>query len=309
MGFLFSRNSGFDPETDIPDLSGKILLVTGGNNGLGKETILQFAKHNPAKIYMGARSEAKAASAIKEIKQSVPEANIIFLPLDLSSFASVKNAADIFRSENNCLDILVNNAGTMVTTPGLTTEGYEINFGTNHMGPALLTKLLLPTLQETATSGRDVRIINVSSALYQSAPKPGILLSKNKTTLADISTIPRYGQSKLANHYFAKSVAERYPAITSIALHPGLVRTGLANESKKDSYFISLLMKFADPFLSVSVDTGALNQLWASTATSVKSGVFYFPIGKETHGQLLDNKDLADKLWDWTEEELKAHGY
>lgn len=299
----------FNPKKDIPDLSGKVILVTGGNNGLGKESIIQLAKHHPSKIYMGSRSEAKAKAAIRDINHTVPGANIIFLPLDLASFASVKEAANIFLAENDRLDILMNNAGVMVTNPGLTTEGYEINFGINHMGTALLTKLLLPLLERTAGSGKDVRIVNLSSALYKSAPKPGILFERNKTSLADLGTLARYGQSKLAMNYFTTILAERYPTIKSIALHPGVVRTSITDESKKSSFFMSLLVKGADKLVAVDVETGVLNQLWASSVQSAKSGRFYFPVGKETHGGVLEDKDLAMKLWDWTEKELKANGY
>ncbi|KAB8068954.1 hypothetical protein BDV29DRAFT_199013 [Aspergillus leporis] len=309
MASFFRRSVKFNPDKDIHDLSGKVILVTGGNNGLGKESILQLAKHNPAKIYMGARSESKATTAINEIRQSVPGANIAFLPLDLASFTSVKNATDSFLSENDRLDILMNNAGIMMTVPGLTEDGYEINFGTNHLGPALLTKLLLPILQQTASAGNDVRIVNLSSALYAYSPKAGMLFSENKTTLADLGLMARYGQSKLANNYFTKSLAERYPAIKSVALHPGVVRTSITVESKKASFLLSLLVKGADMLVSVDVATGTLNQLWASTADSVKSGGFYFPVGKEMHGQVLDDRELAEKLWVWTEKELEAHGY
>lgn len=164
---------------------------------MGKESILQLARHNPAKIYMGARSEVKANLAISVIKQTVPETNIIFLHLNLASFTSIKGAADKILSDNERLDILMNNAGVMMTTPGLTEDGYEINLGTNHMGSALLTKLLLPLLARTASSGKYVRIINASSALYNAAPKPGILFERNRETLGDLSTLSRYGQSNL----------------------------------------------------------------------------------------------------------------
>lgn len=107
----------FNPERDIPHLSGKIILVTGGNNGLGKETILQLAKHNPETIYMGARNEAKAKSAIRAIEKAIPKANITFIQLDLVSLTSVKKVAEKFLSENDWLDILVNNADDLSLRP------------------------------------------------------------------------------------------------------------------------------------------------------------------------------------------------
>jgi len=134
MSFLFSKGHAFDPEKDIPELDGKIILVTGGNNGLGKECITQLAKHNPMKIYMDARSIKKAEEAILDIKNEVPSAHIILLEMDPASFTSIKLAADAFLSENDRLDLLINNAGVFAPPPGLTTDGYEIQFGTNYMG-------------------------------------------------------------------------------------------------------------------------------------------------------------------------------
>lgn len=136
---------------DIPDLSEQVIIVTGGNAGLGLETIRQLGRHNPARIYLGARSRAKAEAAINELKSSNPQiAPISFLELDLASFASVRAAAETFSRAESRLDILMNNAGIMMTPEGLTKEGYEIQFGTNVMGPALFTHCLLPILQKTA---------------------------------------------------------------------------------------------------------------------------------------------------------------
>lgn len=307
MGLIFSSSPRFNPKNDIPCLSGKVIFVTGGNNGLGKETILQLAKHNPERIFMGARSEAKAKAAIGDIKQTVPTANITFLHLDLASLKYVKKAAERLLSETDRLDILVNNAGVMLANPGITEDGYEINFGTNYMGPVLLTKLLLPLLEKTATSRKDVRIVNVSSDLYKAAPKRGILFEENKSSLADLGTLPRYGQSKLANAYYTKILAEKYPGIKSATLHPGVVRTGITEESKGSSIFMSLLMKVSEMVIAVDVETGALNQLWASTSNEVKSGEYYLPVGKAASKGVLNDRSLAMKLWDWTEAELKPY--
>ncbi|KAI9872796.1 MAG: hypothetical protein M1823_008080, partial [Watsoniomyces obsoletus] len=146
----------FNPSTDIPSLKDKVILVTGGNIGLGYESILQLSQHSPAHIYLAARSEPKAVAAIKSLRDAVPNGPpISFLPLDLSSFASIKSASKSFTSSNSRLDILINNAGIMACPPGLTSEGYELQFGTNHLGHALLTHLLLPTLRKTAAAGAD----------------------------------------------------------------------------------------------------------------------------------------------------------
>jgi NAD(P)-dependent dehydrogenase (short-subunit alcohol dehydrogenase family) len=309
---LFSTKTTFHPDSDIPDLTGKVILVTGGNTGLGKETLVQFAKHHPAKLYMGARSESKAKASIADIKKIVPEANIHFLKLDVSSFASVKAAAEEFLSQNDRLDVLVNNAGIMGVTPGLTEDGYEIHFGTNHMGPALLTKLLLPKLSSTAKRPETtVRIVNISSALYSWAPKSGIPLDQMKTDMKGVGTMELYGQTKLANIFHAKSLSARYPDITSVSLHPGIVKTNIISSDIKSSqpiftWAVSVLGLVA----AVDVTTGALNQLWASVSKDVKNGAFYYPIGKETAGNtLMNSKSSAEELWQWTEEQFSAKGY
>lgn len=203
----------FNPDKDIPDLEGKVVLVTGGNIGLGRESVYQLAKHNP-QIFLAARDKAKADATIADIKKELPNAKITFLELDLASFASVKKAADTFEASSKRLDILMNNAGIMACPAGLTKEGYEIQFGTNHMGHALLSKLLLPTLQRTAKEpGSDVRIINLSSWGNNFAPKGGLIFDAMKTDMQSYTTFSRYGQSKLANILFNRELAKRYPSI------------------------------------------------------------------------------------------------
>ncbi|KAJ6111782.1 hypothetical protein N7523_007843 [Penicillium sp. IBT 18751x] len=308
--FFSGKNLTFNPDKDIPDLSGKVILVTGGNNGLGKESIKQLAKHNPAKIYMGARNKDKAHAAIADIQEEVPSARIMFLEIDLASFSSIKKAAATFMADNDCLHILMNNAGIFAAPPGLTEEGDEIQFGTNHMGPALLTKLLLPLLEATASiPGNDVRIVNVSSEIYTMAPKGAILLDQAKSPLTEITTVARYGQSKLANIYFTKSYAKLYPAIKSVCLHPGLVRTDIGRGMKGMS-LLSVLFSLFNKVASVDVPIGVLNQLWASTvqSESVKSGAYYIPFFKETNRMdAMSDAQKMEELWVWTERELEAH--
>jgi NAD(P)-dependent dehydrogenase (short-subunit alcohol dehydrogenase family) len=127
----------------------------------------------------------------------------------------------------------------MGVPPGLTEDGYEPQFGTNHMGPALLTKLL-PTLLKTADlPGADVRIMNLNSEAFKFGPKAGLLLSQNKTPLAELGGAARYGQSKLANPYFTQSLAKLYPSISSNAIHPGFVRTGIADNTTTNYPYLS----------------------------------------------------------------------
>lgn len=149
---------------------------------------MQLAKHN-ANVYMGARTASKAENAIAEIKKEVPEANIKFLELDLASLESVKKAAESFTASESRLDVLLNNAGVMALPPGTTNDGYEIQFGTNHIGHAALTKLLMPTLQRTAKDGGNVRIVNLSSAGHQMPPKQGLALTEATTDMGSFVSL------------------------------------------------------------------------------------------------------------------------
>ncbi|EMD60296.1 hypothetical protein GGP41_008326 [Bipolaris sorokiniana] len=306
---IFNQQKVFNPDEQIPDLSGKVILVTGGNNGLGKETVTQLAKHSPARIYLGARNQEKAQAAIADIKKEIPEANIVFLEIDLASFSSIAKAVRVFLSEGDRLDILVNNAGIFACPPGLTEDGYEIQFGTNYMGPVLLTRLLLPCLEKTALGpGNDVRVVFVSSALHTLSPKEGLILSEVKTTLERINTMTRYGQSKLAEMYFARILAKTNPAITTIAVHPGVVRTGIM-DGPMSNPIMKWLLRLLGNAASVDIPTGTLNQLWACTVSreTIANGGMYYPVGKEFKGRrdVLD-EDVAKELWSWTESELKG---
>ena len=281
-----------------------------GSNGLGAESILQLSKHNPAKIYLGARDESRAQRAIASIKSFVPDAKIEFLPLDLASLKSVKQAADAFTASSTRLDVLMNNAGIMACPAGLTKEGYEVQFGTNHLGHALLTKLLLPVLQKTAETQNDVRIVNLSSSAHTWAPRGGLVLWDATTDMKRYSTWSRYGQSKLANIYYTRELARRYPSIKSIAIHPGSVGTGLISGPVASYPYVGWLLRRLHPIMTVSVQDGALNQLWATVSPDARSGHFYYPVAKDFSGSEQVRDDAkALNLWEWTEAELKKQGY
>ncbi|KAM0329545.1 hypothetical protein ACHAQA_004854 [Verticillium albo-atrum] len=176
------------------------------------------------------------------------------------------------------------------------------------MGHALLSKLLLPTLLRTAAEPKsDVRVVVLASSAHQYAPaKEGIVFETLKSQAEQISTITRYGQSKLANVLFANELARRYPQLTACSLQPGLVTTNLANTMSNNSWIMRIAWNITTAFIGVDVPTGTLNQLWASTSNGVVSGEYYEPIGRTGLGKP-HTKDmaLAKKLWDWTETELK----
>jgi NAD(P)-dependent dehydrogenase (short-subunit alcohol dehydrogenase family) len=211
---------------------------------------------------------------------------------------------------------LINNAGVMATPYSCTKEGYEIQFGTNYMGHALLTKLLIPTLLETAKQpGADVRIVNVSSMGHRLALSEGIVF--DQAALEQTATWRRYGCSKLANILHAKSLAQHYPQITSVSLHPGVILTDLY-QSMRTNLFLNVglwLYSWVGMLLPghyVSPNGGALTQTWAATCEKgdLVNGAFYVPVGVKSEGSALARDEgLRDRLWEWTESELERHGY
>jgi len=273
---------------------------------------MQLVKHKPSHVYLAARTPSKAEAAIEAIKTAIPDAPVTYIPLDLMSFDSIKHAVDEFNSKSIRLDILMNNAGIMATPIAVTKEGYESQLGTNHIGHALLTKLLMPTLLKTAAEpGSDVRIINLSSEAHNLTPPGGIIFETEKQKT--YGPLSRYGQSKLANILFSKGLSKRYPQITTVAVHPGLILTDLY-EPVNRQWLQRVAIGFAS-FFFTKIEQGAWNQLWAATIEKEKlvNGGYYKPVGVFGKGSYMmgyaSNDKLADQLWDWTEEELKKHGY
>lgn len=304
--FRGSKSIKFNSVNDIPPLKGKVILVTGGNIGLGKQSVLEFARHDPAQIWLAARNIEKAKTALDEIKKDIPNAAIKLLELDLSDFGSIQKAATAFSAQSDRLDILMLNAGIMAHAPGLTKDGYEVQFGTNHMGHALLTKLLLPMLNRTAkiSPNPDIRVISLSSYGHRFAPKEGIKFDALKTSGDDLGAYDRYGQSKLANILWIRHLAKQYPQFTVAAVHPGVVNTNLSAGAIDSSFGMRLLLMALIPF-GDSLEKGAQNQLWASVSHDVKSGEYYEPVGVADKGAPIGKDDeLAKSLWQWTEKEL-----
>jgi retinol dehydrogenase-12 len=304
---MVSDRKQFNAARDIPSLDGKVILVTGGNAGIGKQSALDLSKHNPSQVWIAGRSAGSGQAAVTEIKNGAPEVLVHFLELDLSSFDSVKKAVEKFLAEAPRLDILMLNAGIMGGPAATTKEGYEIRFGTNHLGHALLFKLLTPLLEKTALDPTsDVRVVSLSSAGYAYSLPAGIEFETLKSKQEGISTSTKYCQSKLANLLYPQEIAKRYPQFTAVSVNPGEVKTNLF--SAPAGPLMAVLKRLYLPWAGASVEEGAKNQLWAATSREVVSGEFYFPVGVAGKGTgQAKNKELARKLWEWTEKELEGH--
>ncbi|CAI6094941.1 unnamed protein product [Clonostachys chloroleuca] len=298
----------FNPDKDIPSLAGKVILVTGGTNGIGKATVKAFAKHGPEHIYFTGRNSDAAASLTRELEVTHPGIKITFIEMDLSSLASVK--ASCTRFTHDRLDILVCNAGVLDVPLGVSTDGFEIHLATNHLGHAMLIKEMLPVLQNTAEApGSDVRVVSLSSSGHFAHSKDGLFWDHIKTPMRDLRvTWARYGQSKLANLVYAAELARRYPKILSVSVHPGFVDTPMIHNSSllaRVAMYVGHWLKNIPQF---TMDQGAFNQLWAAAGAKrdvLINGAYYTPIGVVGElDEVAKSEDFAKRLWDWTNEVL-----
>ncbi|KAF2790350.1 NAD(P)-binding protein [Melanomma pulvis-pyrius CBS 109.77] len=302
----------YDPATSIPSLEGKVILITGGNIGLGKAAALALSIHNPAQLWITARNPTTGAAAVTEIRAAAPKTvSVNLLELDLTSFASIKAAAQKFTAQVVRLDILMLNAGIMGGEAAVTKDGYERQFGTNHVGHALLLKLLTPLLVNASAhpTGVEPRVVFVSSAAHKyTVPPGGIDLSTMHTPQSQYSGIQKYDQSKLANALYPIALTTKFKQFTTVSVHPGAVGTGLFTTGAKGGGWMVKLLARLEPWISVSAEEGAKNQLWASTAEGVEGGRYYEPVGLSgKEGKYLKDEALIKRLWDWTEKELQGH--
>ncbi|KAH7119643.1 hypothetical protein B0J11DRAFT_65405 [Dendryphion nanum] len=300
----------YNPATEIPSLASKVILITGANSGIGKQTALDLSKHDPAQIWVAARSALSGQAAVDEIKTGAPEVDVRLVQLDLTSFESIKSAAREILEGTKRLDILILNAGIMGGEPGVTQDGYEKQFGTNHVGHALLLKLLTPLLLKTAEDTKTKpRVVALTSSGHKNVlPDGGIAFDTLKTSQLDISGISKYTQSKLANVVYARQFAAHYPEIISVAIHPGEILTGLFSKGGSGGGAeVEYLAKQIAPKVGVPVTEGAKNSLWAATAEGPESGRYYEPVGVPGKGSELSNDgEFGKKLWEWTEKELET---
>ncbi|TBU22526.1 NAD(P)-binding protein [Dichomitus squalens] len=290
----------------IPDLAGRVAIVTGGNVGLGYETIKALLQHD-AKVYLAARSEEKAKAAISSLKKETGK-EAIFLKLDLASLAAVKEAVDVYLSKENELHILFNNAAVMwPPMDELSKDGYDLQWGTNVVGHWYLTELLIPALSAGAKTSPDhhARVITTASSgayldtLHFDTFKDGPARRK-------MSTEALYYQTKHANVVVARQVAKRYAAqgIISISVNPGNLKTELQR------YIPAMQRKIMGYTLLYPSSYGALTQLYAGTMPDALNynGEFMIPwarLGK-CRREAYDD-EIGDRLWKWLQDEVEAH--
>jgi len=293
---------------NIGDLSGKVVLITGANSGLGYESAKVLAAHG-AKVYVAARSTVKGMVAVeninKELAQTDAPGHAAFLHMDLMDLQSVKDAAELFLSEEDRLDILMNSAGVMLVPKETeAASAVDVQFHTNVLGHVALTRYLLPTLISTAKAADEgtVRVVNVASMAHFAAPPGGIRFDN----LSGGFSFQRYGQSKLANIVFSNELARRLSGtgVLSVAIHPGNIETDLWRYSRRSIFSLNTVVA-KEP-----VQRGALTQLYAATAPEIESGAYYVPWARKANPVRKEAYDpvLGKRLWDWCSAQMTSAG-
>lgn len=290
---------------DIPDLTGKIIIVTGANSGIGFEAAKEFARKG-AQTILACRSMDKAEAALAEIQTEIPNASVDMMQLDLASQASIHKFAEAFKAKYDKLDVLVNNAGIMMVPYGTTEDGFEKQFGTNHLGHFALTGLLFDLLLNTKGS----RVVNISSSGHRMGQMDFDNLMYEGGE--GYSGGRAYGRSKLANLLFTYELQRRFAAMgadaIAVAAHPGGSNTNLANHLT-DTWYMQLLGSAFEKMMQ-SAAMGALPTIRAAVDPHVRGGEYYGPAGfMEQRGYPVlvesntasHNTDDAQKLWDISE--------
>ncbi len=294
-------------QQDIPDLTGKVVVITGANSGLGLESTKAIAAKG-ATVVMACRNLNKADQAKSEVLSVHPAAKLDVMQLDNASLDSVRTFADAFRAKYDRLDILLNNAGVMAIPRTLTEDGFEMQLGVNHLAHFALTGLLLDVITATPHA----RVHSTSS----SAAFAGRINFDDLMSETDYSRWTVYGQSKLANAAFATELNRRLRAAGHDTLanssHPGFVMTNLQTNSLAQSgapLGERILYSVFAPLIAHDVSMGVLPQLYAATAPEAKGGVFYGPRFMRMRGypaeqkcnDALDDATLLKRFWEVSE--------
>jgi NAD(P)-dependent dehydrogenase (short-subunit alcohol dehydrogenase family) len=288
----------------IPDQTGRTAVVTGANSGLGLITARELARHG-AEVVLACRNTDKGEAAAREIEAAVPQAKLEVSKLDLASLDSVQEFADRVASAHQGLDLLINNAGIMATPRRETADGFELQFGTNHLGHFALTGLLIGRMEDR----EGARVVTLSSPAHRT----GRIAFDNLEGRHRYFRWRAYGQSKLANLLFMFELDRRLRAaglpIKSVGAHPGYSATNL--QSTGPPGFDRLVMVVSNRVLAQSAEMGALPTLYAATDPSVKGGDYIGPDGfAEQRGYpkrvgtaaAARDEETARRLWEVSEE-------
>jgi len=288
---------------NIPNLTGRTVIVTGANSGLGYEVTLALATKG-AYVVMACRSLDKGEQAAALVRKQHPPAVLAVMELDLATLTSVRRFAEAFQQQYTTLDILCNNAGLMAIPRRITADGFEMQFGTNHLGHFALTGLLLAPLLQTPSA----RVVSVSSGLHER----GTINFADLMGQQSYEKWTAYSQSKLANLLFAYELQRKLVAagvdVKSVATHPGYSATNLqgVGPAMEGSWGARIGMMLANRLIAQSAAQGALNLLYAAVAPDVNGCDYIGPTGfqgmRGAPGKVRSNaesynEEVATKLW------------
>ena len=298
---------------DIPDQTGRTILITGANSGLGLRSAEALAAKG-ARVLLACRNASRAATALAAVKAQATGPAPEVRTLDLQSLASVRACAAGLAAELDSLDVLMNNAGIMAVPKATTEDGFESQMGTNHLGHFALTGLLLPTL----LAAREPRVVTVSSNAHNMGRMDfdDLFFERRR-----YSRWRAYGQTKLANLLFSgelqRRAVEHRTALTSVAAHPGYSATNLTSGPARGASFLKPFLAAADRVVGQPDHMGALPQLYAATMPDVMADDYWGPDafrGQRGHpervGRTARAQDESDarRLWERSEE-LTAVSY
>ncbi|XP_060576274.1 retinol dehydrogenase 12-like [Ruditapes philippinarum] len=271
------------------DMTGKTVLITGANTGIGKETARDLARRG-ARVLLACRDIVKAEKAAEDIRRSTGSDDVVIYNLDLASLTSVRQCAEQVINNEPRLDVLINNAGVMIMPYCKTEDGFEMQFGTNHLGHFLLTNLLLDLLKKSAPS----RIINVSS----SAHRMGHINFDDLNGEKSYSRVGAYAQSKAANILFTRELSKRLKGtgVTANSLHPGLINTELLRHAP----LLSRIIGFPVPYLVFkTVAQGAQTTIHCAVSKELDgvSGKYFSDCVIKEEASQVQQDDTALRLW------------
>lgn len=276
-------------------MKGQTVLITGGNSGMGLATTIEMARRG-AQVIMACRSRQRGEEALAEAKRQSGSDHITLMLCDLASFDSIRSFAEEFISKHPVLDVLINNAGVVTIGRELTSDGYEMDLGVNHLGHFLLTHLLLGTLK----SAEQGRIVVVASGAY----KIGKLHLEDHTLSRGFNPAKAYARSKLANILFTRELAARmqHTGVTVNAVHPGAVGTSIG--VNRETGFGRSVLKLLSYFF-LTPEQGADTAIYLATAPGLRdvTGEYYYRRAiKELSPRAKDSAEAAH-LWEWSLEQ------
>jgi NAD(P)-dependent dehydrogenase (short-subunit alcohol dehydrogenase family) len=284
---------------NVPDMTGKTVVVTGGNSGIGYETAAALGAAG-ARVLVTARNADKGRAAVSALSSRLDGSGQLQLVVfDLADLSSVRRGAEEILELAPRLDVLVNNAGLVLSERSETVDGFEATFAINHLGPFLLTNLLLDRLRTSAPA----RIVNVASSAHSAARK-GIPFDDLQTTKVRYRGMRVYGQSKLANILFTLELARRLAGsdVTANSLHPGTVRTGYGADGDARG-LLAFGIKIAQPFF-LSPAQGARTSVYLASSPEVDdvSGKYFVKCKEKQPRKWAQDSEAAKRLWQVSED-------